>query len=184
MMLCADPECERAAWCRGLCSRHYIADQYRDKPPPNDSEIADRLFPKIVENPDTNCWEWQGRGHARTGHGMFYYNALGKMVTRYVHIWMWEFLVGPIPEGLQLDHLCRVTNCCNPVHLEPVTSKVNTLRGEGIAAVNARKTECVRGHPLDGPDADVFVYRDMRYCRACKRIREREKRASRQMANC
>jgi len=62
------------------------------------------------------------------------------------HVLSYEHYVGPVPNGLELDHLCRNTLCVNPTHLEAVTHKVNVLRGEGWAAKNARKTHCPQGH--------------------------------------
>lgn len=79
----------------------------------------------------------------------------------------YEAFVGPIPDGLTIDHLCRNRACCNPEHLEPVTRVENVLRGMSFGAVNARKTHCHRGHPLD----EANTYRPPsggRHCRACR----------------
>lgn len=82
---------------------------------------------------------------------------------------------GAIPHGMELDHLCRNRACVNPDHLEPVTHRVNVLRGTSPTAINAAKVSCVRGHPYDamntrvGPDGK-------RYCRACHRDSERSRR--------
>lgn len=70
------------------------------------------------------CWLWSGALH--NGYGGFF--ADGQRWR--VHRWSYEFLVGPIPEGLHLDHLCRVRHCVNPAHLEPVTNQENIRRGE------------------------------------------------------
>jgi hypothetical protein len=72
---------------------------------------------------------------------------------------------GSIPDGLQLDHLCRNKLCVNPTHLEAVTARENTLRGVSVAAVNAKKTHCPRGHELSG--SNLLAYRKVRSCRAC-----------------
>ena len=78
---------------------------------------------------------------------------------------------GKVKDGLVIDHLCRHTSCVNPSHLEAVTPGENTLRGYGPTAMNARKTECVRGHSLSGDN--LYVDPDgNRGCRACRRIRE------------
>ncbi|MFK5284023.1 HNH endonuclease signature motif containing protein, partial [Lacticaseibacillus paracasei] len=61
------------------------------------------------------------------------------------HRFMYERLVGPIPAGMQLDHLCRVRPCCNPAHLEPVTQRENIARGRGYAYTNRIKAECPSG---------------------------------------
>jgi hypothetical protein len=89
----------------------------------------------------------------------------------------YETLVGPVPNGLELDHLCRVRACVNPGHLEPVTHRVNTLRGETVAARNARATHCPAGHPYD----EVNTYADRlgrRSCRECCRRRHQMKIAA------
>lgn len=65
------------------------------------------------------------------------------------HRLVYELLVGPIPDGLQLDHLCRNRGCVRPDHLEPVTRRTNILRGTGPSAIHARKTQCPHGHPYD-----------------------------------
>ncbi|MGI9502698.1 MAG: HNH endonuclease [Geminicoccaceae bacterium] len=82
----------------------------------------------------------------------------------------YEALVSAIPEGLELDHLCRVRCCVNPIHLEPVTTRTNNLRGNGIAAMNALKTHCPRGHPYSGEHLYVCS-RGHRHCRTCGRER-------------
>jgi hypothetical protein len=75
-------------------------------------------------------------------------------------------LVGPIPEGLTIDHLCRVRHCVNPAHLEAVSERVNILRGNGAGARNARKTHCVKGHAFT-PDNLYRDYQGYRRCRRC-----------------
>ena len=73
-----------------------------------------------------DCWLWIG-ARTRAGYGIFTAN----YVNAYAHRWMYERYIGPIPDGLDLDHLCRVRHCCNPGHLEPVTRKINLNRGAG-----------------------------------------------------
>ncbi|WP_414654850.1 HNH endonuclease [Iamia sp.] len=81
---------------------------------------------------------------------------------------------GPIPDGLTIDHVkargCRLRSCCNVRHLEPVTTQVNTLRGDGPSAIHARKTACVHGHDLT-PENTWISKRGYRYCRTCNRHR-------------
>lgn len=88
----------------------------------------------------------------------------------YAHRLAYEERYGEIPEGLQIDHLCRVRWCCNPDHLEAVTPRVNSLRSEAPPAKNARRTECLYGHPLDGTFGKG-KYRT-RYCKTCLRDRQ------------
>lgn len=85
--------------------------------------------------------------------------------TMAAHRMFYQIAVGPIPDGLVLDHLCMVKNCCNPSHLEPVTSKENTRRAP---THNANKKACKRGHPLEG--TNLFVDSGgFRQCRTCVR---------------
>lgn len=90
-------------------------------------ESADRALDRIHPIPVTGCWLWDG---ADSGDGYGKIKVDGK--SRYVHRVIWEALYGPIPEGMVLDHLCRVRCCCNPAHLELVTVKENTHRGEAV----------------------------------------------------
>jgi hypothetical protein len=97
-----------------------------------------------VLQPEEGCWTGTQKarydGYVAVSCGGKYY---------YLHRLVWETTKGQaIPEGMELDHLCRNRACCNPAHLEPVTGKVNTLRSEGVTAVNARKATCDMGHPL------------------------------------
>lgn len=110
-----------------------------------------------------SCWLWAG--HIRSdGYGGIW-NTI-KNQYDVAHRLVYESLVGPVPKELQLDHLCRVRHCINPEHLEPVTRKVNILRGEGMGAKNARKTHCKNGHLLSGDNLriDVSGYRQCRKC--------------------
>ena len=86
------------------------------------------------------------------------------------HRIIYEAMVEPIPDGLELDHLCRNRACVNPDHLEPVTHQVNTLRGETVSSINARKTHCKRGHEFT-PDNTYITPTGQRHCRACQRRR-------------
>lgn len=107
------------------------------------------------------CWTWTGNISIQ-GYGRFCVNYRGYRAHRLAY----ELLVGPIPRGLVLDHLCRNKLCVNPAHLEPVTQRENVLRGEGISAREARQTHCFRGHPFTGLDI-----RGHRTCHVCGRIR-------------
>lgn len=128
------------------------------------------LFLRFVSpEPNSGCWLWTGGGGG-AGYGRF--SASRTMVM--AHRFSYEAHVGPIPDGLQIDHLCRVRACVNPSHLEPVDARTNTLRGAGRTALNAKKEVCHRGHPL----SPNYGGRSNRVCRVCDRERqERRKRA-------
>lgn len=118
-----------------------------------------------------SCWEWTG-SLSSGGYGRTHFAG----ATIVVHRMAYEAHVGPIPEGLQIDHLCRNRACCNPAHLEPVTAQVNILRGETIAASRAAQTHCVNGHEFTERNTRI---RDGRHrtCIECTRIRARAYKA-------
>ena len=130
----------------------------------------DHPFWDLVRKTDT-CWWWEG---ALNNYGY------GKYGIPLAHRLAYLDAVGPIPDGLTLDHLCRNPRCVNPAHLEPVTLAENTLRGYGPTAENARKTHCINGHPFSGDN--LFVYmragRQVRECRTCRRDRAAARRAA------
>lgn len=140
------------------------------------TRTLNRFWAKVEVDHDTGCWLWQA-GRDGKGYGQF---AVGEKNVL-AHRFAWQLERGPIPEGLQIDHLCRVRHCVNPDHLEPVTARTNTLRGISISAANATKTECIHGHPFD--DANTRIASNgTRHCRTCDRDREREARARRRSA--
>jgi hypothetical protein len=88
------------------------------------------------------------------------------------HCFFYQELIGPIPDKLQLDHLCRVRHCVNPLHLEPVTQRTNILRGESIVARRAKQTHCKNNHPLSGDNLYIHPTRGTRDCRICRAERK------------
>lgn len=128
-----------------------------------------RMFWEHVEKTDT-CWFWRGAISKKTGYGVCTISDAkeGKR-TWLAHRLAYELLRGTIPEDLALDHLCRQRSCVNPAHLEPVTTRENTLRSENFIAHHARKTHCVRGHPFDAENTYIEPRRGGRVCRTCRR---------------
>src|SRR5690606_14050374 len=121
----------------------------------------DRFWKKV--EPTGFCWKWTG-GLNPGGYGRF--SVGGRCVA--AHRFAYEALVGPIPEGLVLDHLCRNRACVNPDHTEPVTDRVNTLRGFGPSALNARATRCSEGHEFT--DENTYLNQSgSRVCLTCMR---------------
>ena len=117
------------------------------------------------------CWLWTAYRN-RDGYGRFRLDGRISCAHRVAY----EALVGPIPEGLDLDHLCRVRNCVNPDHIEPVPRGVNTLRGMGPPAAFARQTHCKRGHEFT-PE-NTYEWRTSRICRTCRADYARKSKAS------
>jgi hypothetical protein len=130
------------------------------KPKP-DRALLERLFSRTIRGPG-GCWLWTGG--KSDGYAML--RVQGRMVR--LHRTVYEQLVGPVPSGLEIDHLCRVRCCLNPEHMEPVAKRVNILRGEGACAVHARKVTCVRGHPLSGENLEIEGGK-FRRCKQCRR---------------
>lgn len=132
------------------------------------SEQSARFWEKVALPSNAGeCWEWQA-GKDKDGYGKF--SLVGRTVRP--HRLSYVLRYGSIPEGLELDHTCRNRACINPSHLDPVTGKVNTLRGETITAQNARRTECVNGHPFD-----VSYVRDgtrRRGCSICNKAKQKK----------
>lgn len=128
-------------------------------------------FEAKIERTDT-CWLWTA-ARSDTGYGSF--GVGGKVVN--AHRFAYELWIGPIPEGMQIDHLCRVRRCVNPTHLQVVTQAENIRRGESPSARLHRAGVCSRGHALVGPDADVYVRKEGKpMCRRCTRERRAAKR--------
>lgn len=158
---CALPECDAPHVAKGYCGKHYRAwKAHRD---PRTAlmcrgDVLERFWFHIDKTDD--CWLWTGYLN-RDGYARF---RIGKQFVA-VHRWSYEHFIGPIPDGLTIDHLCRVRNCANPEHLEPVTIGVNTLRGETPPGINARKTHCHLGHQFT-PENTYITSKGNRSCRA------------------
>lgn len=134
------------------------------------SDLPPRIQAKIEVT--QGCWTWtacrnkEGYGRLRPFNG-----------SRYAHRAVYIALVGPIPEGLELDHLCVNPACCNPDHLEPVTRQENIRRSD-VGKVNRGKTHCPQAHPYSG-DNLYAAPRGDRICRACQRMSDARYRARR-----
>lgn len=131
----------------------------------------ERTMKHISKSDD--CWVWLGKP-ASTGYGQIGFGYPDRTV-RNAHRVVYELLVGEIPEGLQLDHLCRNRMCVNPAHLEPVTQRENLLRGHGIPAINAAKTHCVNGHEFTNDNTYIYG-KNSRMCKICVYNRKKQSR--------
>lgn len=172
---CSIDGCERPRWARGWCGTHLSRWKKTGDPlgllTPSPEERHNQrvafFWANVDEGGEDDCWLWQRRLTSR-GYGQM--RGFDGQVSS--HRFAYELLVGPVPEGLQLDHLCRNRACCNPAHLEPVTVRENLLRGETINARNAGKTHCVHGHEYT-PE-NTYLDGKGRQCRTCRA--ERAKR--------
>jgi hypothetical protein len=132
----------------------------------------DRFMEKFKVNQKTGCWIWTGT-HSGAGYAtLFLYKIKGtnKSIRVYAHRLSYTIFVGDIPPDKEIDHLCRVRNCVNPTHLQLVSHRENMLLGETIAAINASRTHCPKGHPYDAKNTHISKRGD-RMCKTCSRNR-------------
>ena len=140
-----------------------------------DATTEARILAKVDRT--EGCWQWLA---ARNAYGYGVIGIPGTHRTQLVHRLAYETWVGPIPDGLDLDHLCRNRACVRPEHLEPVTRRTNLLRGEGITARNAAKTHCPQRHPYSG--RNLIIRSGRRRCRTCdlaRKAADRRRKAAR-----
>ncbi|MEU1043951.1 HNH endonuclease signature motif containing protein [Streptomyces sp. NPDC005897] len=178
---CAIKECEAPAVTRGWCNKHYTRWKRHGDPLACafDTPVIERFMAKVHKETG-GCWLWQAHGDVG-GYGRFKFDRRDRLA----HVVAYTLFVGPVPDGLQVDHTCHnqsdcpggVTcvhrRCVNPEHLEAVTPQVNTLRGQTIAAAYAARSHCDRGHPLAGENLRIDA-KGGRVCRTCNREKQRK----------
>lgn len=193
-MKCEDVECSKNAVARGLCSTHWarwrrsagneFASRYGDP--------VKNFWSKVEVRGDDECWPWKANIEP-SGYGTYQTTYEGVRFTK-AHRFAYHVSVGPVREGLDLDHTCHTNDescalgnkcphraCCNPAHLEPVTERVNVRRSRGTSGTNARKTHCIHGHELSGDNLAIRSDGGRR-CRRCKRASENRRYARRASA--
>lgn len=163
---CSISGCPRMHRARGYCDTHYKARIRQGGFDP--ITLPERFWSKVDRS--GACWIWKGSTGGK-GYGHFYVD--GRKIAS--HRVAYTIAVGEIPEGMDIDHLCRNRRCVNPAHLEPVTHRENLLRGTGFPAENSAKSHCPAGHPYAGEN--LAVERDgSRKCRTCRRQYDRRRR--------
>jgi len=145
-----------------------------------DARLSARFWALCVPEPNSGCWLWTGSVNE---HGYARVRPSGAPRAVLGHRFAYAALVGPIPEGLVCDHLCRTRSCVNPLHLEPVSNRENILRGECRAAMNAVATTCAHGHAFTEENTLIRSDGAGRECRACAKARCRASRARRRASS-
>jgi hypothetical protein len=166
--VCTAGECERAPVARNMCLKHYKKWRKHGDPLAAPPTLAERFWANVDRRGDDECWPWLGIID-RNGYGKLWVPSNRNQIG--AHRVAYELMVGPIPAGMTIDHVrawgCTRRDCVNaPAHMEPVTPRVNTLRG-----VNVQKTHCKRGHEYTPENTRDAPPNGQRVCRACARYR-------------
>ncbi len=142
--------------------------------------VSDRFDTQYVPEPNTGCWLWTGSLDAK-GYGHIHIMVRGAALAHRVS---WERHRGPIPDGMVIDHLCRVRSCVNPDHLRVVTPRVNVLENSlSLPAMQVRRNACKYGHPYEGANV-AFTKHGARRCKVCAARATRVWRATKEASPC
>lgn len=158
---CSVATCESPNHAHSLCLVHYSRWRRHGDPEIRGRIVGDdtaRFWSKVSGQDPLGCWLWAGEKNS-DGYGQI--RIAGK--TLKAHRVAWELMRGPIPSGLQLDHLCRVRSCVNPEHLEPVTQLVNVRRG-----ARTMDEACTKGHSRTVESTGFEKKTGRRYCKICR----------------
>ena len=170
---CTIEGCDRWAWARGWCHAHYHRWKKYGDPSGARPSRAEWFWTRVDKSGPNGCWVWLGTKDGSKGYGRL----RGTSSHRYAY----EALRGPVPDGLQLDHLCRNRICCNPDHLEPVTARENWIRGFAPSAIAIKQGACLRGHPRNAEN--TYVRPDgNNVCRVCVRLNYAKRQAAKKDA--
>lgn len=178
---CSISECQNPVLSRGWCRMHYQRWKKHGNPETTlmptrvNGSTDDRFRAKILPADSEGCRLWRGAMYP-SGYGCFLFNGSNTGAHRASY----EMHVGPIPEGLEIDHVCHTRDtlcrggvtckhrrCVTPEHLEPVTQAENNRRGRSPAAEHGRKTHCVNNHPFT--EENTYNHNGKRTCKTCRR---------------
>jgi hypothetical protein len=171
---CSLDGCVRHVKSHGYCDTHWKRVQRHGAPGPAQigRTVQQRLMALTDVGDGTGCWEWHGRRQL-SGYGQVWVNEQRRADP--AHRVSYEAFVGPIPEGLQIDHLCRNRRCIRPDHLEPVTAAENFARSTHPAALTKKTGVCGRGHDLAvHGKTTTSGTTEITRCQECRRERERK----------
>lgn len=129
--------------------------------------IEQYIEQRSIKIPECGCWIWMGDVY-EDGYGSVRWTINKTVKRRLAHRASYEVFVGPIPDGMEIDHLCFVPGCVNPSHLEAVTARENRRRSRR----GSSQTCCKRGHTFS--TENTYLYKGVRICKACNAIRSRE----------
>lgn len=182
--VCTAAGCDLPYQAKGFCVKHYKRyTKYGSTELPKRLTGEEKFWDNIHQSAPGQCWPWAGRCD-EDGYGLL---CIGRWYVR-AHRFSYELLVGPIPEGLVIDHLCHTADptcsgkcphrrCVNPAHMEPVTTTVNAERSHRLSNYNSRKICCPHGHPLSGDNLCIDTSSGARRCRVCRLERSRRYKA-------
>lgn len=167
---CSVEGCEKPHLARGWCGMHWARWRKWGDPLRGSPTLTDRFWAKVqIDNP-WDCWVWLGPRSRAYRYGAIGAGGTGGALLS-AHRLSYQLLVGPIPAGMELDHLCYNRRCVNPLHLEPVTHLENLRRADVWYGIRTAKTHCPQGHLYD--DANTYINQGRRGCRTCRLIRSR-----------
>lgn len=174
--ICSIPECGNLVGrkgARGWCTKHYQMWRLTGDPCGTTAPVpAERFWAKVEKT--EYCWNWT---HSTDGCG---YGMFKDIRMHRAHRWAYENLVGPIPEGLVIDHLCRNAQCVNPAHMEPVTNDENLERGWGRRVKTGWVNACINGHDFTAENTYInpLGRKVCRKCTTASRARHTKRKAA------
>ncbi len=179
---CKAPACLRPE-PNGYCPKHAWQRKHHGPMLLQFKDPAKQFWARVDKRGPRDCWLWK-KGHNGQGYGFYTWEGRQQLTHRIAY----TLTVGPIPDGMQLDHQCHTPDCtgatkcqhrrcCNPAHLKPVTNAENSSAERSRKAYGRKVTHCPRGHEYT-PENTRETAKGYRNCRTCERERTRDRRTS------